>query len=366
MKIALFATTLAITSTFAFCNARKSSDQDSSSDGKSNTRRGKKKNSQNSEGFLKSIPMGGSVAEAAKGTFWFCPDPEYIFTMDAGPRASWVKDGNIVDIKEIPFIESKVSMESEFCVDTSPTQRRMYGNGIPTHKIGEFPIPEDDPAYQYYKNDDVSGCYGPGKVPVIPYNQDITVPRFPKYSEEPTCIEKITLGITTATGVPWHIEYAKLSASPYPNDPTTLLPFDECWGHPVNGAYHIHGKSWACFPDQGPSNRHSPLAGYALDGFGIYGPKSEHGKLVTNKDLDECHGHIHEIMWEGKKVKMFHYHLNREFPYSIGCFRGTPVKLIENLATCDANELSVTSVNTMTEASFKTTCLGGNRKVTKE
>jgi hypothetical protein len=313
--------------------------------------------------------MGGSVAEAAKDTWWFCnssPDDPIRPSILNATRASWVKEGNIIDIKEIPLVKATVSMESEFCVDTSATQRRMYGNGIPHHKIGTYPIPDDDPAYQYYKNDDVSGCYGPGLVPVIPYNQDITVPRFPKYNEEPTCIDQITLGITTQTGVPWHMEIAKLSASPYPNDPSALLPFDECWGHPLNGAYHIHGKSWACFPDQGASNRHSPLHGIAIDGFGIYGPRSEHGKLVTNEDLDECHGHIHEIMWEGKKVKMFHYHLNPEFPYSVGCFRGTPVRLIENLATCTASELSVTSVDTMTEANYKTTCLGGNRKVTKE
>jgi len=370
MKIALFATTLAITSTFAFCNARKSSDQDSSSDGKSNTRRGKKKNSQNSEGFLKSIPMGGSVAEAAKDTFWLCPNSNleaYMYTMTGGPRASWVKDGNIVDIKKIPLIDAKVTMENEFCVDTSATQRRMHGNGIPNHKIGTFPIPKDDPAYPYYAAlPDPFGCVANGaEIPAFAYTLDITVPRFPTYNEEPTCMKHITTGVAIVTGAVWHLEYAT-DANDHPNDPATLLPYDDCWGHPVSGAMHYHGLSWKCFPNQGSNNLHSPLFGHALDGFGIYGPRSEHGKLVTNKDLDECHGHIHEIMWEGKKVKMFHYHLNREFPYSIGCFRGTPVKLIENLATCDANELSVTSVNTMTEASFKTTCLGGNRKVTKE
>jgi hypothetical protein len=30
-------------------------------------------------------------------------------------------------------------------------------------------------------------------------------------------------------------------------------------------------------------------------------------------------------MWDGKKVVMYHYHLNGEYPYSIGCFRGNPV-----------------------------------------
>jgi hypothetical protein len=27
-------------------------------------------------------------------------------------------------------------------------------------------------------------------------------------------------------------------------------------------------------------------------------------------------------MWDGKMTKIYHYHLNREYPYSIGCFHG--------------------------------------------
>lgn len=43
--------------------------------------------------------------------------------------------------------------------------------------------------------------------------------------------------------------------------------------------------------------------------------------------LDECHGHSHSIQWDNKTVDMYHYHLNNEYPYSIGCFRGTPAKI---------------------------------------
>jgi hypothetical protein len=27
-------------------------------------------------------------------------------------------------------------------------------------------------------------------------------------------------------------------------------------------------------------------------------------------------------MWDGKMQNIYHYHLNREFPYAVGCFRG--------------------------------------------
>jgi len=44
---------------------------------------------------------------------------------------------------------------------------------------------------------------------------------------------------------------------------------------------------------------------------------------VTNADLDKCHGHVGPILWEGKPAIMYHYHVNREFPFSVGCFRGS-------------------------------------------
>ena len=70
-----------------------------------------------------------------------------------------------------------------------------------------------------------------------------------------------------------------------------------------------------------------------MDGFGIFGPRSEDGKLVTNADLDECHGHKHKVMWNGEKTDIYHYHLNNEYPYSVGCYRGTPVFIGNSLAS---------------------------------
>ena len=66
------------------------------------------------------------------------------------------------------------------------------------------------------------------------------------------------------------------------------------------------------------------LVGYALDGFGIYSA-SEGGKTLTNKDLDGCHGHTGTVMWDGKPTDIYHYHLTTEYPYTLGCYRGTQV-----------------------------------------
>jgi hypothetical protein len=79
-----------------------------------------------------------------------------------------------------------------------------------------------------------------------------------------------------------------------------------------------------CF-DQGADNEHSPLGGYLIDGFGIFGPRGEDGVVLRNKELDECHGHTHEIDWDGETVEMYHYHFTFEYPYTVGCFHGEAV-----------------------------------------
>ena len=77
--------------------------------------------------------------------------------------------------------------------------------------------------------------------------------------------------------------------------------------------------------EKGTPGKQSPLLGYAADGFGIFGPLDENGKVITNAQLDECHGRVAEVEFNGKRQEMYHYVLNNEYPYSIGCFRGTPL-----------------------------------------
>jgi hypothetical protein len=97
---------------------------------------------------------------------------------------------------------------------------------------------------------------------------------------------------------------------------------DSCCGHPQqHGVYHYH-KYPSCvkspFPDD--SKQHSPIIGFAWDGFPIYGPYEEAG--VKAKDLkgaaalDVCNGH-HD------KVRGYHYHVTPgRFPYVIGGYAG--------------------------------------------
>jgi hypothetical protein len=95
---------------------------------------------------------------------------------------------------------------------------------------------------------------------------------------------------------------------------------DACGGHPDrSGRYHYHGLP-SCIDDAGDG--HSALFGYALDGFGIYGRRGDDGAILSNADLDACHGHSHAIEWDGRTVELYHYHATWEYPYTAGCLRG--------------------------------------------
>ncbi len=90
---------------------------------------------------------------------------------------------------------------------------------------------------------------------------------------------------------------------------------DSCRGHPApSGVYHYH-----CTPEcvhRDSSRQHSPVIGYAFDGFKIHGLQGENGQ--PPKDLDQCNGHT-------DSERDYHYHTTEKFPFVLGCYRGTPV-----------------------------------------
>ena len=96
---------------------------------------------------------------------------------------------------------------------------------------------------------------------------------------------------------------------------------DPCQGHPnpLDG-YHHHSIS-PCVPDEGTGQ--SEVVGFALDGYPITGHRGADGEVLTNADLDECHGTTSEITLDGEQVTTYHYAATWEFPYTVGCYHGT-------------------------------------------
>ncbi|MBI3866769.1 MAG: YHYH protein [Planctomycetia bacterium] len=99
---------------------------------------------------------------------------------------------------------------------------------------------------------------------------------------------------------------------------------DSCCGHPQQeGVYHYH-KYPSCvkspFPDDG--KQHSPIIGFAWDGFPVYGPYGKEGVMAKDlkeeSALDVCNGHA-------DPERGYHYHVTPgRFPYLIGGYAGVP------------------------------------------
>jgi hypothetical protein len=271
---------------------------------------------------FRTAPTGTALNKPARNTQYLCIPglpPNVTLTK---PDTPWVNGLDVV-VAKMPYVEGSVDWGNipRFKTWVDGAERHFKGNGLPNHATGIFPVQQGTAAYDYYSKAPAPPYSSAAEIPIAQYDLDMTVPANPVYSETPYCINALVTGIVTQTGVPWHANIAPTNVW---FDPIAGLPIDRCWGHPYDTQYHYHGYSWKCLPNQGSKNAHSPLYGYATDGFGVYGPRGDHGKLLTNKDLDECHGHVGKILWDGVVKEMYHYHVNNEYPYGVGCYRGAP------------------------------------------
>ena len=200
-------------------------------------------------------------------------------------------------------------------------------------------------------------------VPITPnplraVNNSWSIPRNPQRAAQPTTIPLLGDVGFAVNGVPFFgpNEAGQPTAQMF-GDPIFNDIMDECLGHTAM-EYHYHALVEKCLtiaglvaePWLGPdpaANEPSPILGFALDGFPIYGSRGcvdatcsqvvEHkssydrvGDPTTNawdayqynaknspEFLDRCNGH------EGPDGD-YHYHATSDFPYIIGCYTGTP------------------------------------------
>lgn len=183
--------------------------------------------------------------------------------------------------------------------------RIIEGNGLPGHPTGVYPIARTDPAFRYDRN--------PNSVRTQMVR--LRLPADPQPAAQPSCVPMGMIGVATdGTAIYNAVDEGGRDAVAHEVQ-------DACDGHPDrSGTYHFHGPS-PCMPNE----RTSGLVGYALDGFGIYGMRDPAtGRILHDADLDACHGTTGPVLWDGRMVTMYHYVLTEEYPYTIGCFRGTP------------------------------------------
>lgn len=119
-------------------------------------------------------------------------------------------------------------------------------------------------------------------------------------------------------GIPFFASTSAVYGDVMSSSSQALLLLDKCNGLVDAGGDYRYYASPDCLLEQlGVSltqmNQPSPLIGYALDGFPLYGPYTEAGMLPT--DLDACNGRIGD---DGN----YRYHVTTTAPYLIGCFHG--------------------------------------------
>jgi len=254
---------------------------------------------------LTRLPLGdGKISDAPRqGWIWACRvDPNGGGADRDGP---WIKDDGTFDFTAKVAVSGAVSWPHAFSVELRDDKRVFLTNDYPNHPTGKFPIDPSEEAYRYDRN--------PNRI----QKQDVRLelPARPQLAAGASCAPG-AVGILLSGAVLFNALDAP------GRDAVAHETQDSCQGHPQeSGVYHYHSLS-TCVPDKVDASGHSELVGYALDGFGIYGRRGEGGKILTSADLDECHGHTHEILWDGKKVVMYHYHATWDFPYTVGCLRG--------------------------------------------
>jgi hypothetical protein len=228
---------------------------------------------------------------------------------NAGP---WIH-GETWDVTQKIAVQGRVTWpQATFQITTQGADRVvsriLQGNGLPVGTpTGSFPIAYDDPAFQIDRNPNA----------IAPQDILLTLPSNPEMAAVSSCVPMGMIGVAL-NGV---AIYNALDDGG--RDAVAHEVQDICNGHPqMQGQYHYHGPS-SCLPNQ---TANEALIGYGVDGFGIYSMYDAQGRELTNADLDECHGRTSEVLWDGSRVSIYHYVLTREYPYTVGCFRGSPAR----------------------------------------
>lgn len=257
-------------------------------------------------------PLGdGRISSAAqRGYVYSC---QQRFNPNAGGahlKGEWIGADSYNPAAK-PTVDGSVTWPSEISVSLENGKRVVRANNLPQHPTGQYPVQRSDDAYRYDRN------------PNAIAGQDIllVLPAVPQEAASPSCVPMGMVGFMLSGAALFN------AVDAVGRDAPAWEIQDACSGHPERtGQYHYHDLSPCIEDTRSQPGGHSDLIGYALDGFGIFGEHGEGGHKLTNADLDACHGHTHEMIWDGRMRTIYHYHMTGAYPYSIGCFRSQPVR----------------------------------------
>ncbi len=217
---------------------------------------------------------------------------------------TWIDDANATwNLLRKPFLPSGTFAPASgtYSVQEANGTRTIQINNLPVDgRIGDWPMSRYAALTAIDPN--------PGTPAARSYT--FTLPAAPAVNVTPTCLPLGAIGVTTNGVIIYNAADAR------GNDAVAHEIVDAHGGHPAQTDYHYHFVPERL--DRSALNDgHSGIVGYIRDGFPIYGYKGVGGIELRNSDLDECHGHSHGSLG-------YHYHATLEYPYTVGCYRGTP------------------------------------------
>lgn len=275
-------------------------------------------------------PTGGSTGTTAPATSTQLPLGDGHLSTTT-PQVGWVfscvkpqggggafKDGPWIDTAAGTWdpttkvhVQGNITWTSDLSITESGTTRSITTSDLPDHATGVFPISPSDPAYGYDRNPNTI------KKQTVAWK----LPMSPQKAATPTCVNMGAVGIMTS-GV---VLFNALDGEG--RDAAAHETLDACDGHPERtGEYHYHNLS-SCLP--AATSGTPVVVGWAADGFPIVAGRRD-GAVVTNADLDECHGTTATVPIDGTDTSTYAYWMTAEYPYSIGCYMGSEKGTLSN------------------------------------
>ena len=195
-----------------------------------------------------------------------------------------------------------LSVQGEYVVITA--------TDVPDHKSPYFDV--NDSNYEAYNGDNPDFQLNPNRI--VEQNLVFKIPINPQEASSHSYTQLGPIGVAI-NGVALFNQYA----GPNRALGDEINSFDQYNGHPQqSGMYHYHVEPLHITTEEGEDG----LIGFLLDGFPVYGPY-ENGKLVTNDDLDQYHGHFGPTKEYPNGI--YHYHITSDSPYiNGGQYYGTP------------------------------------------
>ncbi len=219
-------------------------------------------------------------------------------------RITWINtSASTWNLMAKPFLPASTAAGAAGTITVTDANgtRTIQSTNVPVDaKIGDWPMTK------YALLTAIDGNPGIPAARAVSYALSST----PTVNATPTCVSLGAIGVTLNGVVLYN------SVDGRGNDAAANEILDIYGGHPANTDYHYHSVPERFDVTLGPDG-HSGIVGYIRDGFAIYGYRGVGGAEITNADLDVCHGHAHGTIG-------YHYHATMEYPYTIGCYRGTP------------------------------------------